>query len=36
MEIHENDIKNSCEKYNLQPFMKEELQNIVWTCKKKV
>lgn len=36
MEINENDIRNACETYNLQPFMKEELQNIVWVCKKKV
>jgi hypothetical protein len=36
MEINESNIIDSCEKYNLQPFMKEELQNIVWTCKKKV
>lgn len=35
MEINEDDIKNSCDQYSLQPFMQSELQSVVWVCKKK-
>lgn len=35
-EICFNDIKDSCEKYNLIPYMKEDFANIVWACFKRV
>ena len=31
-EVQYSDIKDSCEKYNLQPFMHEEFLNVAWGC----
>jgi len=33
LEIQDSDINESCEKYNLIPYMEEELRNVVWVCK---
>ena len=35
-EIQYSDIKESCEKNNLEPYMKEEFKKIVWVCKMKI
>jgi hypothetical protein len=35
LEIQDDDIFNSCERYNLEPYMEETFSNIVWVCKKK-
>lgn len=35
MEITDNDIAQSCEAYNLEPFMQSELQSVVWVCRRK-
>lgn len=32
-EIQDSDIQESVEKYNLEPFMQEEFQKVVWVCK---
>jgi cephalosporin hydroxylase len=32
-EIGEEDIKETCEKYNLKSFMKETFDKVVWVCK---
>lgn len=32
-EIQDSDIQGSIERYNLEPFMKEEFQSVVWVCK---
>ena len=32
-EIQDSDINESCEQYNLIPYMEEELRNVVWVCK---
>lgn len=34
-EIKDSDIEESCKKYNLQPFMREEFLNVAWACFKK-
>ena len=33
LEIQDSDINESCEQYNLIPYMEEELRNVVWVCK---
>jgi hypothetical protein len=33
LEIQDSDINESCEQYNLSPYMEEELRNVVWVCK---
>jgi hypothetical protein len=35
LEIQDDDILNSCEKYSLEPHMEETFSNIVWVCKQK-
>lgn len=35
MEINGEQIAETCEKHNLQDYMKEEFENIVWACKVK-
>lgn len=35
-EIQDSDIVDSCQKYNLQPFMKDEFLNVAWACFKKI
>jgi cephalosporin hydroxylase len=32
-EIQDSDIQESVEQYNLEPFMQEEFQKVVWVCK---
>lgn len=32
-EIQDSDIEESVKKYNLEPFMQEEFQKVVWVCK---
>jgi cephalosporin hydroxylase len=33
LEIQDSDIQESVEKYNLEPFMQENFQQVVWVCK---
>jgi hypothetical protein len=33
LEIQDSDINESCERYNLKPFMEEEFRSVVWVCK---
>lgn len=35
-EIQDSDIVDSCQKYNLQPFMGEEFLNVAWACFQKL
>jgi len=35
MEIQESDIEESVIKHNLEPFMANEFQEVVWVCKRK-
>ena len=35
LEIQDDDILNSCERYSLEPYMEETFSNIVWVCKQK-
>ena len=32
-EIQESDIQESASKYNLEPFMQDDFQKVVWVCK---
>lgn len=32
-EIQDSDIQESIDKYNLEPFMQDEFQKVVWVCK---
>lgn len=32
-EIQDSDIQESVDKYNLEPFMQDEFQQVVWLCK---
>jgi hypothetical protein len=34
-EIQYSDIRESCEKHNLESYMNEEFQEVVWVCKRK-
>lgn len=34
-EIQDSDIQETVEKYNLEPFMQEDFQQVVWVCKTK-
>lgn len=34
-EIQDSDIIESCQKYGLVPYMREEFLNVAWVCKKK-
>jgi cephalosporin hydroxylase len=36
LEIQNSDIQETCEKYNLQSFMEEDLNKVVWCCKSKI
>lgn len=31
-EIQDSDIKDSCERYNLKPYMREEFLSVAWAC----
>jgi len=33
LEIQDSDIQESVSKYNLEPFMQEDFQQVVWVCK---
>ena len=33
LEIQDSDIKNSCENFNLVPYMENDFREIVWVCK---
>ena len=33
LEIQDSDINESCEKYNLKPFMEDDFRSVVWVCK---
>jgi hypothetical protein len=33
LEIQDSDINETCEKYNLKPFMEDDFRSIVWVCK---
>jgi cephalosporin hydroxylase len=35
LEIMDSDIQQSCDAYELQPFMQQELQSVVWVCRRK-
>ena len=35
LEIQDDDILNSCQRYNLESHMEETFSNIVWVCKQK-
>lgn len=35
LEIQDDDILNSCQRYNLESYMEETFSNIVWVCKQK-
>jgi len=35
VEITENDIHQTCEMNGLEPYMSQELQKVVWVCKRK-
>lgn len=35
-EIKDEDIQNVVTTYNLQPYMQEEMQKILWVCKIKI
>ena len=34
-EIQDSDINESCQKYNLKPYMREEFLDVAWACFKK-
>lgn len=34
-EIQDSDIIDSCEKYGLKPYMREEFLSVAWACFKK-
>jgi hypothetical protein len=33
LEIQDSDINETCEEYNLKPFMEDDFRSIVWVCK---
>ena len=33
LEIEDSDINESCEKYNLKPYMEDDFRSVVWVCK---
>lgn len=34
-EIEDKDIEDSCNEYNLEPFLQDQLLEVVWVCRKK-